>query len=170
MLIHGLSNTPTHRIWMGLRNRCNNQNNRIYKFYGGKGIKVCPEWNDFNTFLNDMGERPAEMEIDRIDPTADYCKDNCRWVTKKQNRSTQRNRLIDITGMKFGKWLVLDRNTTQEISGQVYWNCKCECGRHQSIIGTFLRRGKTKQCRDCKNKAHGKIHKGWSKRLKIEKK
>lgn len=72
-----------YRSWHRMRQRCNNKNCRDYKWYGAKGIKVCEEWDDYLTFKKDMGEPPSPKHtIDRIDPTKNYCKENCRWATQ----------------------------------------------------------------------------------------
>jgi len=88
----------TYRIWVGLRSRCNNPKAKDYKYYGVKGIRVCPQWDDFNIFLLDMGECPSkEYSIDRIDSTGNYEPSNCRWITKFENisrASTGRNKRI----------------------------------------------------------------------------
>lgn len=166
---HGKSKTPTYKIWSGLFTRCYNQNHRTYKHYGAKGITVSDDWHSFDNFFSDMGERPIDYQIDRIDNTKGYNKYNCRWISKHANTSRQNNRLINITGMKFGKWTVIDRDMTKLGHDVAYWNCVCECGYESSLIGSMLRHGKTKQCLDCKHKEHGEIHSGWSKRkFKIE--
>jgi hypothetical protein len=67
-----------------MRGRCNNPNTKEYKNYGGRGIQVCPEWDDFSVFLQDMGERPPGLSIDRIDNGGDYEKGNCRWADGRQ--------------------------------------------------------------------------------------
>lgn len=71
--------------------RCENPKNRNYKRYGGRGIKVCREWHNFETFMKDMGEAPPGLSLGRIDNDGPYCKNNCRWETIRQqqnNRST----------------------------------------------------------------------------------
>src|SRR5437660_1527387 len=55
---HGKSHIPTYQSWTAMRSRCLNPNYRWYKWYGGKGVRICERWNDFNNFLADMGERP----------------------------------------------------------------------------------------------------------------
>jgi hypothetical protein len=55
---HGLSETPEHNIWCGIRKRCSNPKDRVYKYYGGRGIRMCERWNDFAAFLADMGPAP----------------------------------------------------------------------------------------------------------------
>lgn len=71
-----------------MKNRCDNPTYWAYKHYGGRGISYDPRWNDFGEFLSDMGERPGKQySLDRIDNDADYTKDNCRWVTQKEQVS-----------------------------------------------------------------------------------
>ena len=79
-----------------MRSRCRNPNIKIYKYYGGKGVRVCERWeNSFGNFYEDMGERPDGMLIDRIDVNGDYCPENCRWVTVAES-SRNRNNTVKI--------------------------------------------------------------------------
>lgn len=79
-----------------MKRRCNDPNNKEYKNYGARGIKVCKKWNKFKNFLKDMGEPPSSKhKIDRIDNNKGYYKSNCRWATQReQARNTRRNRLL----------------------------------------------------------------------------
>jgi len=80
-----------------MRQRCRNPRNIGYKRYGGRGISICEHWNDFATFLADMGPRPSpEHSIDRIDGDGNYEPSNCRWATpKKQRRNISTSKLTE---------------------------------------------------------------------------
>jgi hypothetical protein len=82
--------TGAYSTWAAMKQRCYNPKNSSYERYGARGIKVCPEWMTFEGFYKDMGDRPEGHEIDRIDPDGNYCKDNCRWLPKSENRSRAR--------------------------------------------------------------------------------
>lgn len=77
--------SPTYRSWQAMKHRCENPNQDNYKWYGGRGIKVCPRWAFFENFLADMGERPAGKELGRDDDRKDYGPENCSWVTHREN-------------------------------------------------------------------------------------
>ena len=104
-----------YRIWKGIRARCNNKSQTSWVHYGGRGIKICSEWDSFDVF-----ERWAlqngyndSLSIDRINNDGDYEPQNCRWATRKeQRRNTRQNRYVTYRGYtaslievceKFGK-------------------------------------------------------------------
>jgi len=91
---HGASFTRTHNIWRGMLARCRNPNRDKFKYYGGRGVKVCERWQGpqgFANFLADMGEAPDGLTLDRH-PNADgdYEPGNCRWATWSEQRKNQR--------------------------------------------------------------------------------
>ena len=96
---HGMYGTPTYNTWYGMKTRCQNKNSSAFKYYGKRGIRVCGRWQAFENFLEDMGERPDDLTLDRIDTNGNYCKENCRWVDMKaQNNNSRNNRVIEFNG------------------------------------------------------------------------
>ena len=93
---HNAYKTRLYGVWGNMKYRCSNPNAQGYHNYGGKGIKVCDEWKEFEPFQKwaiENGYRKG-LSIDRVDSNGDYCPENCRWVTLSENvaesnRSTQ---------------------------------------------------------------------------------
>lgn len=84
--------TPTYISWCAMRQRCRNVDRDNYSYYGGRGIKVCAHWNRFENFLADMGTRPDDTELNRIDNDGDYEPGNVIWGPKSENIG-DRNRI-----------------------------------------------------------------------------
>ena len=89
---HGKSHLPEYSIWCAIKNRCNNPNDKDYKYYGGRGIRICKSWDkDFESFFNFLGVRPfIGAEIDRINNDGNYKPGNVRWATHKQQMQNSR--------------------------------------------------------------------------------
>ena len=82
--IHGQSSTRFYAVWGSMIARCHNQKNRGYKYYGAKGVRVCPRWHTFVNFYNDMfTSYELGLQLDRINTHKSYSKNNCRWVSTK---------------------------------------------------------------------------------------
>lgn len=97
---HGKSKTPEYLSWCAMRRRCKDTNDDWYPSYGGRGISVCERWDDFVTFLSDMGEKPSKAHsLDRIDVNGNYDPSNCRWATPKvQARNTRACEMLTYNG------------------------------------------------------------------------
>lgn len=99
---HGMSNSVEYRAWLGAKARCLNPNSKSYKDYGGRGIKICKRWENFQNFFVDMGLRPSSKHsIERIENNGSYEPGNCRWATsKEQSNNTRWNRVVFMGGKK----------------------------------------------------------------------
>lgn len=94
---NGMARTAFYRVWCNMRARCQNPSHPHYKSYGARGINVCAEWESFLQFHLDMGaEYQKGLQLDRIDNSKSYSKDNCRWVLSKvNNRNRRSNRIVE---------------------------------------------------------------------------
>jgi len=91
--------TDTRSVWYWMMKRCYDPGHDAYENYGAKGVTVCPEWHDYKSFKADMEPRPDGHQLDRIDNAIGYQRDNCRWVTfKQQQRNRTANRYITANG------------------------------------------------------------------------
>ena len=88
----GGKHSYTYTSWNAMMNRCSNVSHRNYHLYGGRGITVCERWHSFQNFLEDMGDRPPNFTLERINNDGNYEPTNCRWVTKAQNNASGRRR------------------------------------------------------------------------------
>lgn len=98
---HGLSTEPLYFVWKAMIARCENPENPNYFRYGERGISVCDEWHDVETFYKWALEGYEEgLEIDRVNNDGGYSPDNCKWSTRsEQLRNTRRNVLVELNGV-----------------------------------------------------------------------
>jgi hypothetical protein len=93
--------SETYKTWNRIRQRCNYPKDVNYARSGGRGIKVCERWSSFVNFLFDMGEKPADKTLDRINNDGDYEPSNCRWATYAEQCSNRSdNHFVVLNGRK----------------------------------------------------------------------
>lgn len=94
---------PLYKLYHAMRDRCINPNHKHYSYYGGRGIKVAKRWqgtDGFRNFLEDMGERPDGMTLERRDNSKGYSPKNCYWASKSRQQYNQRTSVTNTSGYK----------------------------------------------------------------------
>lgn len=100
---HGQSRnkSSTYRSWLMMKNRCLNSNATDFKYYGGRGIKVCRAWHDFENFRKDMGDKPTALHtIGRLDSNKGYSSKNCKWETRKEQSRARKYCKLSVDKVK----------------------------------------------------------------------
>jgi hypothetical protein len=94
---------PLYTVWQGMRRRCLNSNFKYWKYYGGRGITICPEWDSFKQFVADMGPRPTPKHtLERKDNDGNYTPQNCKWASRKEQMHNQTvTRKVTIEGIDY---------------------------------------------------------------------
>ena len=136
---HGLSSTREYSAWCSMLERCYKPSDKDSKVY--QDIKVCDRWKkSVENFIEDMGECPEGYEIDRIDPTGGYYKENCRWVDQVEqayNRSNFSNNTSGRTGVTWSKehnkWRVYLYKNKQRIEGGLWPSFEDACKKREEL-------------------------------------
>lgn len=126
---------PLYSVWIDMKNRCYNSNIKYYCNYGGRGIEVCNAWkNNFKIFYDFCINHDWEsgLQIDRIDNDGDYCPENCRFITHRQN--SLNNRILNSRNSSGYRGISLDKSRNK-------WVSRITVKGKQ----TFMRRFNTKQ-------------------------
>lgn len=122
---HGKSRTRLHRIWVDMRKRCSNSNHWAYQRYGGRGIFVCDEWSNFESFeqwsvRNGYSET---LTLDRENNNGPYSPENCRWVSRKeQSRNRCSTILLEYKGecLPLSEWAEKLNMKYSTLYGRIY--------------------------------------------------
>lgn len=96
-----------YNTWQNMKQRCLNPSNHKYPRYGGRGIRICPEWMEIEGFRTwaEIGWRPG-LTIDRIDNNGNYGPENCRWVTTAENSRKKSTTKLDMAQAQQIRWLL----------------------------------------------------------------
>lgn len=122
-----------YRLWITIRNRCNNPNASDYKYYGGRGIRVCRRWSDYKTFAADVGPHSGRgLTLDRKKTNGHYEPKNVRWATRRtQSRNRRYCRLTKKDADKIRRGYL--RGVTRQV------DIAAAYGVSQSIVSQIIR-------------------------------
>lgn len=118
---HGQRHTKLYGVWCGIKARCQNPNSTSYKDYGGRGIKICEEWEDFTNFYSwaiANGYKNG-LTIERKDNNKNYSPSNCKWATYKEQANNKRNNVYFTYQGETKTLAQWDESTDKDIAGRI---------------------------------------------------
>lgn len=142
-----LSRTPEYSSWANMMLRCYQETSRTFSHYGGRGITVCERWHDFKNFYSDMGKRPDNTTLDRIDSSGNYEPSNCRWANSfQQSRNRSNNRKFTIAGvtLTMAEW----SRKVGKSKGMIRHRMNNLGMTFEEAISTPSRYGKSRPCKE----------------------
>lgn len=127
---HGGNGTKLYGVWHSMRDRCQRKAHHSYADYGGRGIKVCEAWRDYEVFKNwalTHGYKEG-LSLDRVDNNKGYSPENCRWATRKEQARNRRVNVV-IEGRCLAEWAEGAKVTAQSISKRLAkgWSIREAC-------------------------------------------
>lgn len=141
---HGMSKHPLYQTWNLMIDRCENPQSGNYPDWGGRGIRVCPEWHDVTVFISwieaNLGPRPEGLTIDRIDANGDYEPGNVQWADREWQAFNTRTRRADALGRSLAERRALARNLEQR--GRTQLEIAEVLGVSQQSISNYLAQGR----------------------------
>lgn len=119
---HGMEGTTEYHTWATIKTRCYCKNSSAYKYYGGRGIKVCDRWlNSFIAFYEDMGLKPfSKAQIDRKDNGGNYTPENCHWTTAAENSRNRSNNKLTMAKAIEIRLKYRKENISQRALAEIY--------------------------------------------------
>ena len=178
---HYMTDTPLYNVWKSMKGRCYTKGNSAYKHYGARGIRVCEEWrNDFMPFYNwaiSQGyteENRRNCTIDRIDYNGNYCPENCRLATyKEQAKNTRKTKRFEINGEYLTRTEIAEKYGIpyKTLKGRMDYGMSLENALNyekknkymitiNGITKSLLEWCKDNGIKECT--AYGRIHRGWN--------
>ena len=140
MKTHNMTHDRLYRVYVAMKSRCYYKKHKHYYNYGGRGIKVCEEWmipeNFFKWALEngyDPELPPKECTLDRIDVNGDYCPENCRWISRREQSNNRRNTIfINYKGQKLPIAEVAELVNIPHIT--IYKRLKRGCSDEEALL------------------------------------
>lgn len=140
MKTHNMTNERLYRVYVAMKSRCYYKKDAYYYNYGGRGIKVCKEWmipENFFKWALENGYDPElpskECTLDRIDVNGDYCPENCRWISRREQSNNRRNTIfINYKGQKLPITEVAELVNIPHIT--IYKRLKRGCSDEEALL------------------------------------